>query len=361
MRGTHAFITAGIAGLAVAITTAGAWAGAAATPAQGPNWHIVKSVTTGASGGFTAIVATGATTAWAFDGQGTATLATAWQRTGGTWTKVAFPSEKSEVVVTAGASSPSDVWAFTQVRSTGGSRVLHWNGHKWSVVKTFTRPIEDASVAAANDVWVFGYAPTPTAPALGGWYYNGHVWKRDGGNVQGGSALAPNYVWGYNLGTLEHWLGLHWWATQENLPPKNGHNDPLITGTLSLSRTDDFFYENGNDEGDGGPLVIERYDGSLWHVVAEGNDGFGPMPEVSTDGSGGLWLPMWGPPAGNSYLVHYTPADGLTNAALPAGPASIRIYAVSRIPGTTQQIAAGVMHASGNPGLDVVGVILQYS
>jgi hypothetical protein len=361
MRGTRALITAGIAGLALAVTAVGAWAGAASTPVAVPQWRIVKSVTTDASGGFTAIVATGARTGWAFDGQGTTTLATAWERAGGTWTKVAFPSEKSEVVVTAGASSPSDVWAFTQVHRTGGSRVLHWNGHKWSVVKTFTRPIVDASVAAANDVWVFGQAPAKTKPALGGWYYNGHVWKQDGGNVQGGSALAPNYVWGYNLGTIEHWLGLHWWATQVTLPPKSNNNDPLITGTLALSRTDDFFFANGNQNDVGGPLVIERYDGSIWHVVAEGNVGFGPMPEVSTDGSGGLWLPMWGPPAGNSYLVHYTAAGALVNATLPAGPASIRIYAVSRIPGTTQQIAAGVMHASGNPDQNVVGVILQYS
>jgi len=168
-------------------------------------------------------------------------------------------------------------------------------------------------------------------------------------------------VWGYSRGTLELWHGQHWWATQVTLPPRNGDNDPLITGTLALSRSDDFFFANGNLEDDGGPLVIERYDGSRWHVAAEGNVGFGPMPEVSTDGSGGLWLPMYGPPSGDSFLVHYTAAGGLATAALPAGPASIRIYAVARVPGTVQQIAAGVMHASGDPGKDVVGVILQYS
>ncbi|HEX4094117.1 MAG TPA: hypothetical protein VHZ33_35835 [Trebonia sp.] len=363
MRGPRAFIIAGIAGLAAAAAAPGAWAGAASTPASGPHWHIVKSVKTGASGGFTAIVATGARTGWAFDGQGTTTPATAWQDSGGSWKKVAFPIEKSEVVVTAGASSPSDVWAFTRVRSTGGSRVLHWNGHRWSVARTFTRPIADASVAAADDVWVFGQAPTPTARALGGWHYDGHVWKQDGGNVQGGSALAPTYVWGYSGLTLEHWLGLRWWASQTptSLPPKNGGNDPLITGVLALSRTDDFFFANGNTADDGGPLVIERYDGSIWHIVAKGNVGFGPMPEVSTDGSGGLWLPMYGPPSGSSFLVHYTAAGGLAKAALPAGPASIRIYAVSRVPGTTEQIAAGVTHASGHPDEDITGVILQYS
>src|SRR5277367_5494730 len=105
MRGTRAFIAAGITGLAVAVTTVGAFASAAPTLASGPRWHVVKSVTTDASGGFTAIVATGATTGWAFDGQGTTMLATAWERADGTWKKVAFPSEKSEAVVTAGASS----------------------------------------------------------------------------------------------------------------------------------------------------------------------------------------------------------------------------------------------------------------
>jgi hypothetical protein len=33
---------------------------------------------------------------------------------------------------------------------------------------------------------------------------------------------------------------------------------------------------------------------------------------------------MYGPPTGDSFLVHYTASGGLAKAALPAGPAAIR-------------------------------------
>src|SRR5690242_2951643 len=150
MSGKFARIAAGIAGLlAVGGTAAvvGATSAAAGTP---PSWHIVKSVANGPNGDFTAMVATGRSTGWAFDG---INGPTAWQRHGGTWSRVSFPGKSGETVVAAAATSPSDVWAFTDVGS--GSRVLRWNGHAWSVVRTFGNPIGGAAVRASHDVWVF--------------------------------------------------------------------------------------------------------------------------------------------------------------------------------------------------------------
>jgi hypothetical protein len=48
-----------------------------------------------------------------------------------------------------------DVWAFTDI-GFKSSRVLHYNGHRWSVATTFQAPIGGADVLAGNDVWVFG-------------------------------------------------------------------------------------------------------------------------------------------------------------------------------------------------------------
>ena len=152
-----AWVAAGVAGLLAAGGVTAASAASAAPPVAAPHWHIVKSVKTGASGDFTAVVATGKTTGWAFDGLGFSSPPTAWRQNGKSWTKfAAFPSKKNEEVFTAGASSPSDVWAFTDTFGAG-SRVLHWNGAKWSVVKTFPDQIGGASVVARNDVWVFGF------------------------------------------------------------------------------------------------------------------------------------------------------------------------------------------------------------
>ena len=63
-----AWIAAGIAGLLAAggVTAASA---AAAPPVAAPHWHIVfKSSKPDPANGFTAVVATGKTTGWAFDG-----------------------------------------------------------------------------------------------------------------------------------------------------------------------------------------------------------------------------------------------------------------------------------------------------
>jgi hypothetical protein len=74
-----AWIAAGVAGLLAAggVTAASASATAAAPPVAAPHWHIVKSVKTDSTGEFTAVVATGNTTGWAFDGFGAASGPTA--------------------------------------------------------------------------------------------------------------------------------------------------------------------------------------------------------------------------------------------------------------------------------------------
>ena len=60
-----------------------------------------------------------------------------------------------------------------------------------------------------------------------------------------------------------------------------------------------------------------------------------------------------------SYLVHYTPGHPLTEASLPDGPNTISIEAVAAIPGTAGLLAGGDTHAYGNPGRNVVAVLLQ--
>jgi hypothetical protein len=357
-----AWIAAGIAGLlAAGGAAATAASAAAAPPTAAPHWHIVKKADV--NGDFTAVAATGKTSAWAFDGQGFTAPPTAWRLSGKTWTKVTFPSESSEEVVTAGASSPSDVWAFTDILDLG-SRVLHWNGVKWSVVKTFADQIGGASVVAGNDVWVFGIPTAPSAPTLGVWHYNGHTWTQVSKNLEGGSALSATDVWAYRGTAVDHWNGHKWTSTSVKslLPPviPGPLNDPSVVGILALSATNVYAIGNGNAQDEGGPLVVLHFNGSKWSKAAQGGFGFGPGPQFSSDGSGGLWIPMDGPAEGTSYLVHYT-AGKLVKATLPVGAPTITIGSVARVPGSTQQLAGGFTHAAGNRGTNVVAVLLQYS
>src|ERR1700722_6707348 len=108
-------VAAGAVGLLViGAATAGGAMAATRPAAAGPSWKIAKSMRSGADGQFTAVVATGKTTAWAFGGSGFSAAPTAYQFSGASWRKVAFPGNKDEQVVTAAATSPSNVWAFEQ-------------------------------------------------------------------------------------------------------------------------------------------------------------------------------------------------------------------------------------------------------
>lgn len=240
--------------------------------------------------------------------------------------------------------------------------MLRWNGAKWSVVRTFSDEIGGASVVAGNDVWVFGFIPVPGTPALGVWHYNGHTWTRVSKNLAGGSALSASSVWAFGRTSVAHWNGHRWTSTSVKalLPAKMQLNDPSVGGILALSASNVYALGNGNQQDEGGPLVVLHYNGSKWAKVAQGSFGTGPAPQFSSDGSGGLWLPMFGPVGGPASLVHFA-AGKLVKATLPVSAAAISIGSVARIPGTSQQLAGGFTHAAGNPGAKVVAVILQYS
>jgi hypothetical protein len=353
-------VTVRRAALVAAAVVAVAGCAPTATAAQvsaAPSWHIVKRVASGSNGVVTAVTAVGRNGGWAFDGF---SKATAWERNGSTWTQVPFPSQNNEMVVAAAATSATDVWAFTQ--EFGTSRALRWNGQQWTVMGSFSRAIGGAVVLSSSDVWVFGTFFLPGVD-LGAWHYNGHTWTRvaSGHGLEGGSGRSASDIWAFDGADVAHWNGSTWSRTSvaSLLPAKQQLNDPALTGIYQQSRHSVYAIANGQLEDEGGPLVILHWNGSVWSKVAGGNFGFGALQQLSSDGHGGLWLPMPGSGGQKSYLLHYSNGQ-LTQAPLPGGPDKITVGTVALIPGTTQVLGGGDTHASANPGTDVVGVILQY-
>jgi hypothetical protein len=343
---------------ALAITgAASAWALAATSP--GLSWHFVKHVHSGGNGDFTAVVAVGKTGGWAFNG---VSKPAAWKRSGGSWTQVSFPGRSGEEVVAAGASSASNVWAFTGGGS--GSRALRWNGSGWSAARSFAGQIGGAAVISKTDVWVFG-EPVFPGSGMGTWHYNGRAWAKvsSGHGLEGGSALSASSIWAFDGTKVAHWNGRTWTRTSvaSLLPPKTELNDPAVVGIDAQSKNSVYAVGSGNLEDEGGPTVILHYNGHSWAKVAQGSFGVGtsPLQQVASDGNGGLWLPMPAVGAERSYLVHYA-AGRLTAAALPTGPRKINVESIAHIPGTAQLLAGGFTHASDNPGANVVAVLLQY-
>jgi hypothetical protein len=332
---------------------------ASAATAASPSWHIVKRVSGGNFGGFTAVAAVGTTGGWAFGG---ASKPTAWKRSGSTWTKVAFPGKTNESVVAARASSATNVWAFTS--NFPGSRALRWNGSSWAVEATFAHPVGGAVILSRDDVWVFGQPGS----GLGSWHYDGHAWSRvaSGNGLNGGSGLSSSSVWAFGGTSVAHWNGHTWSRTSVKglLPPKrkpNGINNPAVTAIYAHSRDSVWAIGNGNAEDDGGPLVVLHYNGHKWTraALSIAYSGYGVLGQVAPDGSGGLWIPMPGSEGGPSHLVHYS-GGHLTSAALPVAASKVEIASVAHIAGTDQALAGGITHKAGHPGSDVVSVILRY-
>jgi hypothetical protein len=276
---------------------------------------------------------------------------------------VPFPGEPNEVVVAAGAAEPADVWAFTAAGAQ--SRALRWNGRTWTVQRSFAEQIGGAVVISPSDIWVFGQPYFPGA-GLGAWHYNGHTWSAvaSGGGLQGGSALSANNIWAVDGSDIAHWNGSAWSRTSVShlLPPRQELNGPMLTGIFAQSADSVYAIGNGGLEDEGGPLVILHWNGHQWSKVAGGNFGFGtqPLQQASSDGHGGLWLPMPGVDGQKSYVLHYLPGHPLAEALLPDGPSGISVEAVALIPGSTDLLAGGDIHASDEPGTNVVAVLLQY-
>jgi hypothetical protein len=348
MSGKRVSIATAVAGLlAIGGLSAGmvAAASAQAAPASsGPQWRLVKSLNGAAAGEFTAVVATGKSTGWAFQQTGMIAPDVAWELVGGVWTRESFPASSNELVRAAAATSPSDVWAVTYVEG-GGSRVLHFNGHKWTVTRVFKQTIGSLSVRSATDVFAFG------ADAV--LHYDGHAWSPVASPVDGGSVLSDHDIWGFSGTNIEHWNGHKWTATsvQNLLPPPLPLYGPSVADILALSDTNVYATGDGHAQDAGGPTVLLHYDGHTWRKVADAGLG-GAGGRMSLDGRGGLWITLPGISGEKSHMLHY--ANGkLATITLPRAAA---VVSISRMPATTRQLACGFA-----PGGSGAAVILQYS
>jgi hypothetical protein len=348
-----------VAVLGLGAVAAGATAAVAAPAASAtPSWQIVRSVSSGPTGDITAVTAAGKSEAWAFNA---GTAPTAYERLNGKWFQAPFPGKTGEKVVAAAASSAQSVWAFTD---GSRARALVWNGASWTVSKSFSKQIGGAVVLAKNDVWVFG-APAPSGSRLGAWHYNGTAWTHvsDGSGLEGGSGLSSGNVWAFKGTNVANWDGAYWISTPvaSLLPAATATNDPQIVGIQADSPKNVYAIGTGGNQTTGGPLVILHFNGSVWSQVAQGNYGAGtaPIQAVSSDGDGGLWIPMPASGGQPSSLLHYT-GGKLTKATLPTKNTMINVTSVGHVLDSSETLAGGFTHAAGNPGSKVVSVILQY-
>jgi hypothetical protein len=350
-----------VAGVSTAVCLAGfSAANAAAAAAHQPTWHTIYTQDQNAE--FEAVVATGKSSGFAFlEPDTTVATPVAYERTGATAFKnVPFPTVANEWVAGASASSPSDVYVFADILTLSSSKaeseVLKWTGTKFSVVASFAGELGGGTVLSPDDVFAYGSGAWAggTLPAAGTYHYNGHTWTRISSTVNGtGDALSATSAYVADGTDLDHYNGHQWTATNlaSLLPAKQDGNIPALAGVLALSADD--IYATGDAGLDTGPAVILHYNGHTWAKAASYPTAIG---QPVSDGQGGLWAPETETAAYG--LLHYS--HGKLTAV--AGPEYDKTHAIidsiSRIPGTSGELAGGFFPLSSYPHPPAV---LQYS
>jgi hypothetical protein len=325
------------AGLAAMVSLGVGPAASAATQPAGPaGWHVVDAVTSGAAhpAYLGAIVSTGKTSGYVFGSAAGSAYPAAYERTSATtWKKVAFPGQAGERVVTAGATSPTDVWAFSAL-ANGDSRAFELVKGKWTAVKTFSFPIASASVLGGGDVWVFGTADDSGAARLGVYHYDGRTWTRVSATLGDGYAVSGQDVWASTGTSVENYNGHKWTATSlATLLPKDKHVK-LVDGIIALSAKNVYALASDFTGGETAALYVLHYDGRTWSKVAE-NHGFG-LASLSPDGTGGFYFTAFQHDGGSPALLRY---DGKLAVVPPfTGTSATQVEHVTHVPGTTQQL-----------------------
>jgi len=121
-----------------------------------------------------------------------------------------------------------------------------------------------------------------------------------GHGLEGGSGRSARDVWAFGGTDVAHWNGSAWSRTSvaRLLPAaqKSHLNDPAVTGVFEQSADSVYATGNGNQQDDGGPVVLLHWNGHRWSKVAGGLFGFGVQPAqpIVSDGHGGLWIPTPG-------------------------------------------------------------------
>jgi len=263
------------------------------------------------------------------------------------------------------AVSARNVWAVggPRVMEPYRSLVEHWDGTKWSIVRSASFPGTLSGVAAAGpaNIWAVGTLGFPGPGLIE--HFDGHTWTATNlpfnGWLRSVTAIAPNNVWAVGLrwaaNNAESPLTMHFnghaWAVVANprlLPGRNDDQAWLVSVSGAAANVWAVGWYGSVALGLRPRTLIEHWDGHQWTVVRSPNPG--------TDPNGNA---LWG-------VVTVSPHDvwavGSVGGVLDAFPTTKPLIvhwngsAWSRVaaPGTGQLLAAAA-EPSGT-GVTAVGI-----
>lgn len=332
----------------------------AASSASVPRWHIVGTT----SGYLTTLVAPSPRTQWAFGAQelNKPMPPVALKHVGSRWVQAVLPTAAKGGIVCAGASSPSNIWAFDgEMFGPFGANTAvalqlrsgHWvNRHNFGAGLFVT----GCNVLSATDVWIFG--STGAGPAIGTWHLHGSTWTHMTGNpaefLGQGSVVSPSNIWATGWdgieGVLAHWNGSSW-STDPSLlralPTPSSAVEVRVAAVTAISSANLWVEAIIGRQVNGvwhyGPQV-EHWNGAKWSKVASSSFGY-YLPVAVPDGHGGWWSVGYsssGPLRSMTYVLHGSRGRWL-KVPLPAAPRGsvLEVPDVVNVPGTRTAYAVG--------------------
>jgi hypothetical protein len=275
-------------GLALTVAACGATTGGGAppptpkptpspTPVPCTSWRIIPSPTTTKypNSSLSAVSALSPSAAWAVgstftEGQTTnqaGSLIEQWD--GSAWHIVASVNTSQGGLTAISAISRTDIWAL-------GGQFMHWDGTTWSVMPgVYPAGVRFAGIAgiaaiASNDVWAVG------------------------SQMPGQDDQLPFEP------LVEHWNGASWQIVSNPPLPSstNLHNGGYLTAVTRIPGTNQLWavgrWQEAVSMNRGQPL-IERWDGTAWHIV--------PSPALPTGAMLGGWAGVVALSATNAWVV----------------------------------------------------------
>ena len=208
------------------------------------------------------------------------------------WQIVASPSVGTGANSLVGVASAADNdvwavgWAFNSQLSAYRTVIEHWNGTKWSVVKSKNATngynfLNGVAVVAANDVWAVGQAANGSNYKTLIEHWNGRAWSivpspnvpGNSSTLQAISVISPNDIWAVGYSTASNFnnftLTLHWDGTVWSIVPSPILNDDILFAVDAVASND--VWAVGRSQQEAVTLTI-HWDGSNWSIIPSPND-----------------------------------------------------------------------------------------
>jgi hypothetical protein len=340
---------------------------AVAVPAQASSlgWRVAARVKAGKASLLTSVATVSRSDAWAFGASsigGTSYDGLIEHWNGRSWRRISLPSGvatgwagATPVIVASGATSDSNIWAFSYFSAT----YLRRQGATWSTGTLpapgsgTVRPIVTV-VAGSADVWALGGAFTGSGATPYAARFNGTTWSTvpvpGSGPIVGVSALSSHDVWAV-IGSAEfqpkpvpssivHWNGTKW--TTVRLPSRLPGEASSI---LALSDHAVWIGGGRRNSKHGQSEYAAQWTGRrliVANLPVKASAAAFHMVRLRRDGAGGIWgLGMTGNTS-TSRLWHLTGSTWHAVSASGIGAESF-LYNLVNAPGTASMWGAGVI------------------